>query len=123
MQLDFYAKSLIICIFVLFQKGEHIPISAIPGCNDANAAREAMNSYLSPRKRKKKRKLSGGGGKWPRAGYSIDHRSHDSEDNRSEYLHKDRDDEEGKNFLRYFSRYFDILGLSIETCVLCPKFF
>ncbi|XP_058804311.1 protein tramtrack, alpha isoform-like isoform X2 [Phymastichus coffea] len=81
---------------IMTEKGEQIPVSAIPGCNDANAAREAMNSYLSPRKRKKKRKLSGGGGKWPRAGYSIESRSHDSEDNRSDYGHKDGDDDDAK---------------------------
>ncbi|XP_014210165.1 uncharacterized protein LOC106640596 isoform X2 [Copidosoma floridanum] len=76
------------------QKGEEIPISSIPGCNDPSVARDTMNSYLAQRRRKKKRKQEGGGGKWPRA-YSIDSRSLDdhSEDNRSlDYGHKEHDE-------------------------------
>ncbi|OXU19717.1 hypothetical protein TSAR_014690 [Trichomalopsis sarcophagae] len=80
---------------ILTQKGEQVPISAIPGCNDPSVARDTMNSYL-PIRRKKKRKISGGGGKWPKRGYSsLETRSLDdhSEDNRSvDYGHKDGDD-------------------------------
>ncbi|XP_031780157.1 broad-complex core protein isoforms 1/2/3/4/5 isoform X1 [Nasonia vitripennis] len=80
---------------ILTQKGEQVPISAIPGCNDPSVTRDTMNSYL-PIRRKKKRKISGGGGKWPKRGYSsLETRSLDdhSEDNRSvDYGHKDGDD-------------------------------
>lgn len=93
-----------------------MPISSIPGCTVPGVARDTMNSYL-PIRRKKKRKLSSGGGKWPKKGYSnLETRSLDehSEDNRSvDYGHKDGDDgsqlgDEGKH----------INGLSLNITII-----
>ncbi|CAB0030781.1 unnamed protein product [Trichogramma brassicae] len=85
---------------IMTEKGEEIPLSSIPGCNDIATARETLDAYRAQHRRKKKRKQEGGGGKWPRAGYhsSLDSRSLDSEDNRSlDYGHKDGTDDEVKH--------------------------
>ncbi|XP_011501008.1 PREDICTED: uncharacterized protein LOC105364705 isoform X2 [Ceratosolen solmsi marchali] len=82
---------------ILTEKGEEVPVSTIPGCNETSISRDTMNSYLPQRRRKKKRKLSSGAGKWPKIGYhsSLETRSLDehSEENRSvDFGHKDGDD-------------------------------
>lgn len=64
-----------------------------------------VNSYLSQRRKKKKRKLSGGTGKWPKDYSSLEGRSFDSEDNRSiDYGRKSSDlsDDGEKNLILTF---------------------
>ncbi|XP_014222906.1 transcription factor Ken 2-like isoform X2 [Trichogramma pretiosum] len=102
---------------IMTEKGEEIPLSSIPGCNDIATARETLDAYRAQHRRKKKRKQEGGGGKWPRAGYhsSLDSRSLDSEDNRSlDYGHKDGTDDEGD-----WNSKSRTLSDQPATCPLC----